>query len=120
MNLPLDRTVLSASYGGVTVSIWYDRHDVDRQVFAYRIADVDGAEILTGADLRSGARPFGAPVDLPDMLRSLLTFLSAWAEAGEDGENADLFDAGARDACDWAELADTLGMDLEVPEYAEY
>ena len=69
----------------------------NRTVYRWTIDLPDGAE-FTGSDLRSGC----GGGSLQSGFESLLSFLGAFAEAGEDRENSDLFPAGLRE---WAESA---------------
>lgn len=87
--------ILTISDAGVSYSVWFDRYDGDRCQYGWRIAETDSGRVLgEGDDLRSGS---GAPIDLPDMLETLLGFLGAFLESYPDGENADLFPAACAD-----------------------
>ncbi len=70
-----------------------DRYDGDRCQYRYEISATGGETLATGSDLRSGS---GADIDLVDTLRSLLSFLGAFLESGETGENSDLFPPACR------------------------
>jgi hypothetical protein len=86
-------TTLTLTDSGVAYTVWFDRHDGDRCQYGYSIAEVGGNVLASGDDLRSGS---GAEVDLADTLRSLVSFLGAFLESGETGENSDLFPAACR------------------------
>lgn len=78
---------LTLSNAGVSFDVQFDRYHGDRVQYAYRVRD--GDEVLAqGNDLRSGS---GSDIDLPDTLRSLMSFFLAFLESEEDGENGDLF-----------------------------
>jgi hypothetical protein len=88
-----------------------DRDGEGRVVYRYLIEDEQGTQLEEGRDLRSGV---GAEVDYTSTMATLLSFLSAAAEAGQDGENSDLFSPAVRE---WAEQhSDEIAMaecDLE-------
>lgn len=105
--------VMSLTWSDVNVALWFDRTNPydNRSAYAYRITDLaDGSAIVEGDDLNSGVN---SQPSLPTMMATLVSFLEAWIEAGEDGENADLFPAEARDALDWDELLMMLRSSLE-------
>lgn len=54
-------------------------------------------KIGSGVDLKSGV---GSGVDLDEMFRTFADFVSAWVEAGADGDNSDIFPEAMRS---WAD-----------------
>ncbi len=77
------------------VSVSFARFDGDRDCYAYTIADQDGAELMTGEDLRGPAQSGTQEVA---MLATLLAFLSSAGESyhyngnrTKDDTNTDLF-----------------------------
>ena len=81
------------AHGRSEINIEPTRRDKEgRVVWRVVIVNDDGQEIYDAAELRSGV---GSDVDARDMMRSLLGFLTAAAEAYRspypDSENRDLF-----------------------------
>jgi len=68
-----------------------------RAVFEWTVT-LDSGESWSSADLKGPV--IGPEPSEREMLGTLLAFLSACAESGEDGEHADLFPPGLRE---WAE-----------------
>lgn len=105
---------LTLQWGGVAATVWFARFDGHRDVFGYRVTDgIDGSVILAGENLSAPHAPDSAwSIDLPDMMRTLVTFIAAWAEATPGAENADLFPAEARDRLDWQQWSGYLRAHL--------
>lgn len=79
--------------------------------YRYVVENASGVVLDEGSDLRSGV---GAQVDYSDIMATLVGFLGACAEAGDDGENADLFDADLRAWCQENSYElDVLGAELD-------
>jgi hypothetical protein len=107
---------------GLNITVWFDRYDTRqpaRVQYGYRITGQDHRDgdpiYAEGTDLTCVGDP-----DLPEAMRTLLTFWSAAIESynyvtasGERGENADLFPESllslAIDADDVSYTASWLG-----------
>ena len=80
-----------------------DLPDPERRVVWRYALHTPQATALEGCDMRTGAHGFGS--DGPPMLRTLASFLDAYADSSDDGEHADLFPGLNRGlAADAAEL----------------
>lgn len=86
----------------------------DRQAWGWKVLNHEGFTLDFGNDITSPYWPGGdKQFQCVDAVRTLIAFLSAAAESGPDGENADLFSPATRE---WAEQhSDELTMlDLEL------
>ena len=89
---------LSDPHLGMVVSVRFDRYDSfisTRAQYIWTVSEMIGGRSWSGNDL------YGAACDepnLPAILCSLLSFLSACADSSDGGECADLFPADLRDA----------------------
>ena len=100
--MPNRRLTLDDPESGLSVSVEFDRWDLDRAQWHYVISA--GGEVLAeGSDLRDGA---GSPCEAR-ALATLLGFLSAYAESvsweartGRESENASLFPESLRAAAE--------------------
>lgn len=106
--------VLTLTDLGLTIAVWFDRYDGDRSRYGYSISDAaatpDEAPLAEGTDLSMCGDP-----DLPEAMRTLLTFYSAAVESydyerrtGRKGENSDLFPKALLD----------LGISSDEVQYA--
>ena len=94
---------LEDSESGLTFAIAFDRWDLDRPQWSYRVSA--GDEVLAeGSDLRGGSA--SVPCEAKAMA-DLLGFIGAYAEAieyerrtGSESDNRDLFPATLADAAD--------------------
>jgi hypothetical protein len=97
---------LSYTTDGITASVSFDRWDSlqhDRARWNYRFAAVDDSFSCVGDDLTTVGDP-----SYTEALRALLSFLEAWCESSEDGENSSLFDLPdlyKAPLQDWVQLA---------------
>lgn len=79
----------------------------ERFTWRYTIDDASGVELVDAADING-------PTDHAEAFATLSSFLGAFAEAGEDGENADLFPESVRD---WADAnAEEFDSIVREPE----
>ena len=89
----------------VVLTIDFDRFDCENMAtgagrWNYRCQMIVDDETLIEDDtLRSGTTNRDNPPRLAEMLSTFLSFLGTFAEASDDGENADLFPAATREAC---------------------
>lgn len=96
------RLMAAAKIGDATVHVGDKYPDTrGRPAWHYIIEHNDGRVLAEGWDLRG-------PTDHNAAMETLLSFIDAYAEAGPEGENADLFPVSLRA---WAvENADEIGM----------
>lgn len=104
-----ETAVLSLKHGGITTEVRFDRYVFDRPEYFFRVYGPEGPiiePILHGGHLAGGTDD---EVNLPKMMASLASFVSAWAEAhDEDSENWTLFDNDHRHTLDWDEWSFTI------------
>lgn len=75
-----------------------------RLQYAWDVDGADGKGLSSDSSLRSGV---GAEVDFDEMFRTFSSFVSAWIQAGSDGENSGLFYEAMREwaEANWEELS---------------
>lgn len=104
--------------GEVVFMITFDRFDCEdffrgtgRWGYRWTVL-LDSGETFSGTDLWSSTTTQDNPEGLGSMLGSFLSFFAAFIEAGEDGDNADLFPKDLRP------LADALDVG-QVSQWAD-